>query len=67
MDESIKITNLRDRPELIPEAAAWFSAKWEIPAEEYETSMRESAECTAKLILYTQGVEMGQDIIILGT
>lgn len=43
MDENIKITNLRDRPELIPEAAAWFSAKWEIPAEEYETSMRESA------------------------
>ena len=24
-------------------------------------------ECTAKLILYTQGVEMGQDIIVLGT
>ena len=23
--------------------------------------------CTAKLILYTQGVEMGQDIIVLGT
>ena len=25
------------------------------------------APCTAKLILYTQGVEMGQDIIVLGT
>ena len=24
-------------------------------------------KCTAKLILYTQGVEMGQDIIVLGT
>ena len=23
--------------------------------------------CTAKLILYTKGVEMGQDIIVLGT
>ena len=47
MDESIKIMNLRDTPELIPEAAAWFAAKWGIPREEYEASMRESAESRA--------------------
>ena len=47
MDESIKITNLREAPELIPEAAAWFAAKWGIPREEYEASMRESAESRA--------------------
>ncbi len=44
MDESIKITNLRETPELVPSAAQWFAAKWGIPAEEYEASMRESAE-----------------------
>lgn len=47
MDESIKIMNLRDTPELIPEAAAWFAAKWGIPREEYEASMMESAESRA--------------------
>ena len=47
MDENIKITNLRETPELIPSAAQWFSSKWEIPTEEYETSMRESAESRA--------------------
>lgn len=47
MDENIKITNLRETPELIPSAAQWFSSKWEIPAEEYETSMKESAESRA--------------------
>lgn len=47
MNESIKITNLREAPELIPEAAAWFAAKWGIPLEEYEASMRESAESRA--------------------
>ena len=44
MDESIKITNLREAPALIPEAAAWFAAKWGIPREEYEASMREPAD-----------------------
>lgn len=47
MDESIKITNLREAPELIPEAAAWFAARWGIPREEYEASMMESAESRA--------------------
>lgn len=47
MNESIKITNLREAPELIPEAAAWCAAKWGIPREEYEASMRESAESRA--------------------
>ena len=30
-------------------------------------TFKQDLECTAKLILYTQGVEMGQDIIVLGT
>ena len=32
---------LRDRPEMLEAAAAWFHAKWGIPAEAYRDSMRQ--------------------------
>ena len=43
MKKSYEITTVRERPDLIPAAAAWFASKWGIPAEEYEASMREPA------------------------
>ena len=34
-----EIIHISERPELIPELAAWFSEKWGIAREEYESSM----------------------------
>ena len=32
---------LRDRPDMLPQAAAWFHQKWGIPLEAYRDSMQE--------------------------
>lgn len=37
-----KIVNLREHPELLDKAAAWFHAKWGVPLEAYRESM---AQC----------------------
>lgn len=37
-----KIVNLREHPELLDRAAAWFHAKWGVPLEAYRESM---AQC----------------------
>lgn len=42
---SLPVTALRDRPDLIDRAAAWFSSRWGVPAEDYRASM---AACTRR-------------------
>jgi hypothetical protein len=37
---NLEITSLRDRPELMERAAAWFHGKWHVPAEAYLECMR---------------------------
>lgn len=44
--KSHPVTRIADQPELIEKAAAWFSEKWSIPIEEYQTSMQESCQQT---------------------
>lgn len=39
MDE--QILNLREHPELLDQAAAWFHAKWGVPLEAYRESMEQ--------------------------
>ena len=39
----MRIIKLRDKPALIPQAAAWFSAKWGIEEKAYRESMEEMA------------------------
>lgn len=39
MEYGYEITDLRQRPELMETAAAWFHEKWGIPAEAYRASM----------------------------
>ena len=65
MNEAIKITNLRETPELIPNAAEWFASKWGIPREEYEASMRESAENGAPVPQWYAALD-GEGKIIAG-
>ncbi|MDE8702118.1 GNAT family N-acetyltransferase [Adlercreutzia equolifaciens] len=36
------IERIAEYPELIPQAAAWFASKWEVPEESYAESMAES-------------------------
>lgn len=40
MDDTIE--HIADEPRLIPEAASWFSDKWDVPASAYVESMEES-------------------------
>lgn len=37
--EGLTIAPVRERPGIATRAAAWFSSKWDIPADEYRTSM----------------------------
>lgn len=39
----MKIISINDRPERIPEAAAWFSRRWSVPYQAYRDSMQEAA------------------------
>lgn len=38
-----RVWRLAEHPEMVEEAAAWFSSKWDIPVEAYRESMQESA------------------------
>ena len=38
----IRIVSIAERPQLLDRAADWFHAKWGVPREAYEQSMRES-------------------------
>lgn len=38
-----RVWRVGEHPEMTEEAAAWFSAKWDIPEEAYRESMQESA------------------------
>lgn len=38
--EKLEIVSLRERPALLEDAAAWFHAKWGVPAEAYLERMR---------------------------
>lgn len=40
-----ELVNLRDRPQLLERAAAWFHEKWGVPLEAYRESM---ADCVAE-------------------
>ena len=40
-----ELVNLRDRPQLLERAAAWFHEKWGVPLAAYRESM---ADCTAE-------------------
>ena len=40
-----ELVNLRDRPQLLERAAAWFHEKWGVPLEAYRESM---ADCAAE-------------------
>ncbi len=40
-----ELVNLRDRPQLLEQAAAWFHEKWGVPLEAYQESM---ADCAAE-------------------
>lgn len=44
-DMNHEIWNLREHPELLERAAAWFHEKWGVPLEAYRESM---ADCTAE-------------------
>lgn len=44
-----KIINIKNRPELIENAAVWFQDKWRVPADEYRKSMEESFESVASV------------------
>lgn len=41
---SYHIVNIKEVPEMIAIAANWFCKKWEIPQEEYQTSMNDCIE-----------------------
>ena len=59
-----EIILLRDRPELITEAAEWFSSKWNIPAQTYIDSMNEALSKKAVPAWYV--VLNGENKIIAG-
>lgn len=40
-----KILNLRERPELLDQAAEWFHAKWGVPLGAYRESMEQCLKC----------------------
>ena len=40
-----ELVNLRERPQLLERAAAWFHEKWGVPLEAYRESM---ADCAAE-------------------
>ena len=42
--EGYRIQDLRMTPQLIPEAATWFSSKWQVPEQAYLDSMAASLE-----------------------
>lgn len=39
---NLKIMNLKTKPDLLEEAATWFSSKWNIPKKTYYESMKDS-------------------------
>ena len=45
--DNYKIINIKNRPELIENAAVWFQDKRRVPADEYRKSMEESLEGAA--------------------
>ena len=45
--DNYKIINIKNRPELIENAAVWFQDKRRVPADEYRKSMEESLESAA--------------------
>ena len=45
MEMEYEILNLRERPELLDQAAEWFHAKWGVPLEAYRESMEQCLKC----------------------
>ena len=56
----MEIWNLKEREEWIRRAAEWFHEKWDVPAGEYETSMRESGRGTDGVPQWYIAVEQGE-------
>lgn len=63
-DFSYRITLLRDCPQLITEAAEWFSSKWGIPTQAYIDSMNAASDEKAVPAWYV--VLNGENEIIAG-
>ena len=58
-----ELVNLRDRPQLLERAAAWFHEKWGVPLEAYRESM---ADCAAEKGPVPQWYLAVEDGAILG-
>mgnify|MGYP005786990203 FL=1 len=56
----MEIWNLKEREEWIRRAAEWFHEKWDVPAGEYEASMRESGRGTDGVPQWYIAVEQGE-------
>ena len=58
------ISNLREHPGLLDQAAKWFHAKWGIPLEAYRESMKQCLQCSGPVPQWY--VAMDGDTIIGG-
>ena len=58
------ISNLREHPGLLDQAAKWFHAKWGIPLEAYRESMKQCLQCSSPVPQWY--VAMDGDTIIGG-
>lgn len=61
-----EIWNLRERPELLGQAADWFHAKWGIPLEAYQESMEQCIKGADPVPQWYMAVEDGAIIGGLG-
>lgn len=66
--EDYTLIPLREKPELLEEAAQWFSDKWEVPVAAYRESMEESLQhptAVPQWYLVVEG-EQGKENILAG-
>lgn len=61
-----RIVNLRDDPELLDQAAAWFHEKWGVPLEAYRESMAQCVKREGPVPQWYTAVDGGQIIGGLG-
>ncbi len=55
----MELLKIREHPDLALSAAAWFHTKWQIPQEEYETSIRQCLRCTGAIPQWYAAVQDG--------
>lgn len=62
-ERPLTLVNLRDRPALLPRAAAWFSEKWAVPRQAYADSMQACLAQGAGVPQWYVVLYEGRDII----